>query len=300
LERTWRTACEARTRASPGVVCEGVAGTAVAFPSQRRKGQPCFKGLCGRPRMEGRGRDTGSPRGTGATPPKQGKRWAWRSGAPSEVGAAHKPCAPRESISCKGRKRSAHDVPIAWRSPSLPPPRAPPRGMRARAAPQSGCNVRAPRVAHHACLRAARSRACAFAHAIARASVNAQRKRRTDARCAIAWPEFQLPSLCACLPTALLHSLRPVSALSLCSVRVRYLVFPTALCFAPSSSCARSTRPPPPAPVPLPPPCRPFPTPAVLSALAFRWRASRWRVVLLARASATLSVVTLSIAAVMQ
>ena len=189
--------------------------------------------------------------------------------------------------------------------PPIPPPRAPPRGMRARAARNLGamCVRRASRTTLACARRArARSRACAFARAIARASVNAQRKRRTDARCAIARPA----PLHVNFPTSVRASPQPCFFLSVQSPRFPFvqsasdiLCSPPRL-FTPSSSCARSTIPPPPAPVPLPPPCRPFPTPAVLSALAFRLRPSRCRVVLLARASATLSIVTLLIAAVMQ
>ena len=151
---------------------------------------------------------------------------------------------------------------------SLPP--APARAAAGHACArraQSGCNVRAPRVAHHACLRAARSRACAFARAIARASVNAQRKRRTDARCAIARPAplyFNFPTSVRCSPPPCFFLFVQSPRFPFAQSASDILCSPPRL-FPPSSSCARSTIPPPLAPVPLPPPCRPFPTPAVVS-----------------------------------
>ena len=172
-------------------------------------------------------KDTGSPRGTGVIPPRQGGWWAWRKGCHERGGRRSQ--ATRAARIYQLQRKEA----VGTRCPyclalSLPPvPARATAGHACALRAQFGCNVRAPCVAHRACLRAARSRALTRLRTCAR-------NRARESECATQEAHGRalrvrstntlvrrLPDLCVCLPAALFLSFLPVSAPSLCSVRVR-------------------------------------------------------------------------------
>jgi hypothetical protein len=273
LERIWRTACKARARASPGEVCEGVEEKGRRFPKPTEK-------------WDSRVWEAFALRRSSTN-----ERAAQEYGEPARERGGHCSQATRAARVYQLQTKEAVGTRCSYcLGPALPP--APARAIaghaRARRA-QPGCNVRVPRGAHHACLRAARSRA--LARASARAKWNARRKMRTGARCASARPA----SLYFDFPTPARASPPPCFFRFFQSPRPPFVESASAiLCRAPrlsptSSPCARSTNIPPPVPVPAPPPCKPSPAPAVLSVCpSLSFAASRCRDVLLARASAAL------------